>query len=272
MNCGRTTPWRTSIGPIILSDQKKWNAASEDYTKVIQLNPKNILAHFNRGLIHIQLKDPRSAKADLERTIELYPDFLDAHEVLSQVYKDLGNSASYDAQLAEAEAINARNFQKDDALKYQQKMQLMRLTNFRGEFEDSPLSKAVPSVELDLAASFKCTLFPELNEGFVAYDGWKQKGMFKQIITAINSKDQVDDSTRNTTITKLEAEERSAVQLWKLAVHSASKQHFNRAEAMLRASIEMDSSQAMAYFTLARIQHHPFGGKRGEDHREVLWR
>ena len=241
---------------IILSDQKKWNAALEDYTKVIQLNPKNILGHFNRGLIHIQLKDPRSAKADLERTIELYPDFLDANEVLSQVYKDLGNSAGYDAQLLEMEAINSRNFQKNDALKYQQKMQLLRLTNFRGEFEDSPLNKAVPSVELDLAASFKCTLFPELNEGFVAYDGWKQQAMFKQIITAIGSEYEVDDSTRNATITKLEAEERSAVQLWELAVHLASKQHFNRAETLLRESIGMDSLQVMAYFTLARIQHH----------------
>jgi tetratricopeptide (TPR) repeat protein len=240
---------------IILSDKKDWNAALSDYTTVIHLNPKNILAHFNRGLIHLQKKDLKSAQKDLERTIELYPDFLDAHEVLSKVYQEQRNKLGFDREQSEMTAINARNFQKDEALKYHQKMQLLRLTNFRGSFADVAPSDKIPSVELNLAPSFRCTLFPEVNEGFIAYDGWKSEALFKQIITAINVEEKASDSLINAFLSTVASIETSAKIEWKKAVASFSLEKFDVAEKHLKQSIDLNQEQAISSFSLAQLQH-----------------
>ncbi|MFT4680726.1 MAG: tetratricopeptide (TPR) repeat protein [Flavobacteriales bacterium] len=241
---------------IILSDKKDWNAALTDYTKVIQLNPKNILAFFNRGLIHLQKKNLELAQKDLERTIELYPDFLDAHEVLSQVYQDQKNKAGFDSEQSEMAAINARNFQKDEALKYHQKMQLLRLTNFRGSFADSGPSDKIPSVELDLAPSFKCTLFPEENEGFIAYDGWKKPALFNQIIAAINNTEAASDSLIRAFLSNITINGASAKNEWKKAVALIAIGDFSLAKKHLIVSLELDPDQAISHFTIAQVQHH----------------
>lgn len=240
---------------IILSDAKDLDNALKDYTKVIQLNPKNILAFFNRGLIHLQQNNLEKAQKDLERTIQLYPDFLDAHEVLSQVYQEQRNKVGYEAEQTEMAAINARNFQKDEALKYHQKMQLLRLTNFRGSFADVGPSDKIPTVELDLAPSFRCTLFPEENDGFLAYDGWKNSALFNQIITAINVDEQASDSLISAYLTGLLVHSVSPIIEWKKGIASIGLRRYNEAKKHFKLSIQLDPDQANSYFSVARVQH-----------------
>lgn len=240
---------------IILSDSKELDAALKDYTKVIQLNPKNILAFFNRGLIHLQKKNLELAQRDLERTVELYPDFLDAHEVLSKVYQDQRNKKGFDSEQSEMAAINARNFQKDEALKYHQKMQLLRLTNFRGSFADVGPSDKIPSVELDLAPSFRCTLFPEENDGFVAYDGWKNAALFNQIITAINGREQASDSLMSAYLNHLLVDSNSAIIEWKKGILCVGLRKYVEAHKHFMLSLRLDPGQGISYFSMAQLQH-----------------
>jgi tetratricopeptide (TPR) repeat protein len=180
---------------------------------------------------------------------------LDAHEVLSKVYQDQRNKSGFDREQTEMAAINARNFQKDEALKYHQKMQLLRLTNFRGSFADVAPSDKIPSVELNLAPSFRCTLFPEVNEGFIAYDGWKSEALFKQIITAINVEEKASDSLINAFLSTVASIETSAKIEWKKAVASFSLEKFDVAEKHLKQSIDLNQEQAISSFSLAQLQH-----------------
>ena len=65
--------------------------ALEDYNRVIQLSPSNILGYYNRGILKHNKKElQRSALEDYNKAIELFPEFLDAQESRLNVLQHLG--------------------------------------------------------------------------------------------------------------------------------------------------------------------------------------
>src|SRR5690348_13994580 len=66
------------------------NDAIADCTEVIQRNPQNAIAYFNRGFIHGELGEFDSAIADLTRAKEFNPNFASAYHTRGFVYDDKG--------------------------------------------------------------------------------------------------------------------------------------------------------------------------------------
>lgn len=58
---------------------KNWKIAAEAFSKVIDLNPKDVMAHYCLGLIYLKQKKFIKANQCLESVIELKPDFADAY-------------------------------------------------------------------------------------------------------------------------------------------------------------------------------------------------
>ena len=68
----------------------EYEMALDDMDRVININPGNVLAYFNRAACFIELGRWRSALADYTRAIELYPDFAKAYQNRAYVENHLG--------------------------------------------------------------------------------------------------------------------------------------------------------------------------------------
>ena len=56
-----------------------YKGAMQDFSKLIELNPKNESAYNSRGLVKLKLHDPKGAMEDFSTAIELAPDFGSAY-------------------------------------------------------------------------------------------------------------------------------------------------------------------------------------------------
>lgn len=101
---------------------ENFDDAMLDYTKAIQLNLKWTDAYYNRARIALTRKDIKNPNletvvSDLEKALELDPNFIDALYAMAAVQKKLENykrSMEFlDKLLAiEPEAVNARTLKK----------------------------------------------------------------------------------------------------------------------------------------------------------------
>ncbi len=66
--------------------------AISDYTKAIEIDPKDAVAYYNRGLSKDILKDYSGAIADYTKAIEIDPKYADAYNNRAILYEDLGDS------------------------------------------------------------------------------------------------------------------------------------------------------------------------------------
>ncbi|MBL0031128.1 MAG: tetratricopeptide repeat protein [Bacteroidetes bacterium] len=65
--------------------------AIEDFNKVLQINPNNIQALFNRAKLKQNAKDLKGAIQDYDKIIELYPYFMEAYFNRAQIKYDLND-------------------------------------------------------------------------------------------------------------------------------------------------------------------------------------
>ncbi|MCI1272970.1 MAG: hypothetical protein LKG27_00860 [Clostridiaceae bacterium] len=101
---------------------EKWDDASLDYTKAIQLNDKMIDAYYNRARIVLVRKDIenpniQNAIKDLDIAIKLDENFIDALYAMAAAQKKIGEyevAIKYLNKILflEPEAVNARAFKK----------------------------------------------------------------------------------------------------------------------------------------------------------------
>jgi tetratricopeptide (TPR) repeat protein len=73
-------------------DLEEYHRAIEDYTRAIELDPKDALAYYNRGNAYCYLKEHHRAIEDYTRVIELDPKNAFAHDNLGFAYLWLGNT------------------------------------------------------------------------------------------------------------------------------------------------------------------------------------
>ncbi len=66
------------------------NRAIEDFDFVVEHNPENIFAVFNRALLLMQTGDLQGAKTDLDVVLEEYPKFLYGYQCRAEVQRGLG--------------------------------------------------------------------------------------------------------------------------------------------------------------------------------------
>lgn len=107
---------------------QKFDDAMLDYTKAIQLNPRMTDAYYNRAYINLTRKDIQNpdlqkTAEDLEKALELDPNFIDALYAMAALQKKLGNfhaALEYLEKLLQLEpdAVNARALKKLILQKY----------------------------------------------------------------------------------------------------------------------------------------------------------
>ena len=95
--------------------------------RVLNINPENVLAYFNRASIFIEMERYQDALEDYDRAIELYPDFAKAYMNRAYVKNMMGDykSSKEDYEIAqkkvqeyrEASSKNAESF-ADTTRKY----------------------------------------------------------------------------------------------------------------------------------------------------------
>lgn len=101
---------------------ENFDEAMLDYTKALQINDKMTDAYYNRARITLSRKDIEnpdinSAKDDLEKALELDPNFIDALYAMAAAQKKLGNytlAIEYLERLLklEPDAVNAKALKK----------------------------------------------------------------------------------------------------------------------------------------------------------------
>jgi len=83
-------------------DDNRWNEALNAYDKVLELNPNDASAYYNRGLAYSNLGNYKLAILNYDRAIELNPKDADAYYNRGNAYSRLGNSsyANQDLKMA----------------------------------------------------------------------------------------------------------------------------------------------------------------------------
>jgi tetratricopeptide (TPR) repeat protein len=64
--------------------------AIKDFDKVVELDPQDAKAHYNRGLIYFAKGEYRRALEDLKEAVRLDPGFADARRWLKKTERILG--------------------------------------------------------------------------------------------------------------------------------------------------------------------------------------
>jgi tetratricopeptide (TPR) repeat protein len=83
------------------NDQGYFVQAIANYTRAIELDPQNVLAHSNRGAVYNRMGDYyheidyyRQALDDLNRAIELDPEYASAYSLRGSAHSELGDLGS----------------------------------------------------------------------------------------------------------------------------------------------------------------------------------
>jgi tetratricopeptide (TPR) repeat protein len=84
--------------------------------RVLNINPQNVLAYFNRASIFIELGQYKNALEDYDKAIELYPDFAKAYMNRSYVKNMLGQhkAAKKDYDTAQKKVNEYRDKNRTD--------------------------------------------------------------------------------------------------------------------------------------------------------------
>lgn len=86
----------------IRGDKHSLDAVVEELNRVIELSPKQVYAHFNKGNIYYEKQDFTSALACYTEAVKIKPDFGEAYYNRGMVYLQLGNMEKGVADLSKA--------------------------------------------------------------------------------------------------------------------------------------------------------------------------
>ncbi len=87
---------------LVRYDQGDKQGAIADFSKAVELNPRNATAYCNRGIAHADLGDKRSALSDFDTALTIDPNLAIAYNHRGLVYSDLGDKRQAIADYSEA--------------------------------------------------------------------------------------------------------------------------------------------------------------------------
>ena len=97
---------RISCGDAYL-DQRCFDLARDDYTRVLALTPDDPIAYNNRGIAYRSLGHPVQAIADYRQALALHQRYRDAYNNLGLALSDLGEFAAAVQAYTDAISIDA---------------------------------------------------------------------------------------------------------------------------------------------------------------------
>ena len=105
--------YEKSEGAMIGENTRKsvvdYEVVMSDLNKTIELAPDFAYAYYNRGRLYFDLKDYSAALADYTKAINLYGDFAEAYFNRGLIYIFLGNNAAGISDLSKAGELGLAN-------------------------------------------------------------------------------------------------------------------------------------------------------------------
>ncbi len=245
---------------LILSEKGNFKASIKDYDKVININNKNILAYYNRAIIYQRLKKYREAKADIEKSITLYPDFVDAYKVRATIKQALGDYKGAENDNQTAQIINRSKINITDSLKHAEELFISKITSFSNGNQTVESSNFSKTKTISVLPDYYIQTISNLNEKRIV-DSWNntKKTFTSYFLIPSNQLETNLEQVFNTNLQQvnreIEMNTNDAEFYLKRAILYSSIKNFKNALADFDLSINLDSTNYIAYFCKANFIH-----------------
>ncbi|MFC2137389.1 tetratricopeptide repeat protein [Bacteroidota bacterium] len=230
-----------------------------NFDKALSLDPDNILIYYARGLNKYQSEDYSGAIEDMNNLLEIYPDFADAYSLRSAIKSKLNDYFGSKEDNEKALEINERNNIKDEDQKYAEGIELMKLTDFTGDFITmSEKRKLVQFQEKDieLIPFYKLTLIPDNKKDVFVYKPTQISKYSFQILTLIsgNESSSIQEKTELLNeIDSLQEKTNSKELLIKRAIINYSLDNYLQSLTTFNHLISNNDNEVVSRFTRANI-------------------
>ncbi len=151
---------------LIKSSTQAEGEAIDDFIHILNQNPDNMLVYYNMGISLARTGHFEDAIRSFSSAIELYPDYADAYYQRALVKKEMGDKEDAYRDMRQFEKLNAKNLEKDDSTKYEEGLELLRLTRLSNEFikeEEKKQKVQYNDVDIVLQSIFQ----PVLDDAFI---------------------------------------------------------------------------------------------------------
>ncbi len=158
---------------IIKSNTNETTEALSDYNRILSQNPDNVYVYYNKGMTQFRMGKYNEAIESFSKAIELFPDYADAYYERGLVKMAIGDQKGAASDMDRSKSIREKNVQKSDTVKYQEGLQILKLTQFSGDFsEPSARTGKVQykSINIDLIPAFLLTFNADNSDKIMVYD------------------------------------------------------------------------------------------------------
>ena len=119
---------------IIKSNNQEEISALDDLYYILQKNPDNILVYYNLGISKFKIGDYLGAIESFNQAIRLFPEYAAAYQQRALAKKALGDKEGALLDITRYENLVRENEMKNDTVKFQQGMEILRLTHLFNDF------------------------------------------------------------------------------------------------------------------------------------------
>ena len=238
---------------------------------MININPNNVLAYYNRAALFLQLEQYQNAMDDYSEAINLYPDFAKAYMNRSYVKNQLGQfkSAQIDYNIAQAKVQAYKSTVRDstkyslfaDTTKKYDNLLALDADFAKKDFNNELLQHR--DIDVNLKPLYKFVVVPE-NKIAMALERTYENKQVDDFSTTIGLNMELSSTSNNlpaSDMTKLmqESEEalvksRNSRTLFSMGVIEAENRQFNAALTLYNEAVEKDPNEAFYYINRGALQ------------------
>lgn len=243
---------------MLFADMGKSSEALVDYNRVTQLNPTNILARFNRGILYSNENRNNQALDDFNSAINLFPEFLDAHEVRLKLLQRMGDRKAFLQAEQELRHLKLLLASSPEEVKEEQKVRLLKRTKLKGEFEETTVAAGKvqhKEVDVRLLPFYNISPSPEKDKNISVYDGFGRPFYDMGVITFTTSKTLIEEGNAQLVVKELATlKNSSTTELIRSIPFYIYAKQFEQAISLLDDCISSDTLQAACYFARASVR------------------
>ena len=249
----RIMPPLILTGAALEADMTKYKAAIEDFDKVLQYNPDNIEATFNRARLKEQVRDFKGALADYDKCIELFPYFTEAYYDRSELKKEMNDFKGSQKDFDTGKMYSEMNRSKSSTQLAHDSIALAHLTALTADFSDAD-SKQQDTMSIELLPIYYIAI---KDSSFKTNANCrplllKTSKLIYPDLCLTNKELHIGDATQDSSFSTGNEDKKVANDPFEVLLHNALKktsmQMFNDAVKDYDKIVSLYPSSAIAYF------------------------